>query len=327
MPAVIATRLLPLIVATALMCVVPDPASAQESYPNRPIKIVVPVAAGGAPDVVARIVADRLTEKLGQPVVIENRPGAGERIGAEFVAKADPDGYTLLAAPPGTFVLSPLLFSKLAFDPAAFVPVTVLATGHLVLVTRPNIEARSVQELVEIARAYPGKLTYASPGIGTPPHLTGEMLKAAAHIQTTHVPYKGLAPAVTDLLAGRVDFMFDNLANSLAHIREGRLKALAIADRARIAQLPEVPAIAEIYPSVESTSWLGVVAPPKTPPAIAATLARSIGEILATPEVSAKLRALSFTPVGDSPAAMTAFLKDETERWRSVLAAAGIKPE
>jgi tripartite-type tricarboxylate transporter receptor subunit TctC len=327
MPAVIATRLLPLIVVTALICVAPSAASAQASYPNRPIKIVVPVSAGGAPDVMARIVADKLTEKLGQPVVIENRPGAGERIGAEFVAKAEPDGYTLLVAPPGTFVLSPLLFSKLAFDPAAFVPVTVLATGHLVLVTGPGIKARTVRELVALATAHPGKLTYASPGVGTPPHLTGEMLKAAAHIQTTHVPYKGLAPALADLLAGHVDFMFDNLANSLAHIREGSLKALAVADRGRIAELPDVPAIAEIYPSVESTSWLGVVAPPKTPPTIAATLSRSIGEIVAMPEVSAKLRALSFTPVGDPPAAMAAFLKEETERWRSVVATAGIKPE
>ena len=300
---------------------------ANESFPVRPIKIVVPVSAGGAPDVVARLIADKLGAKLGQPVIVEDRPGAGERVGAEFVAKAEPDGYTLLAAPPSSLIISPLMFSHLAYDPKAFVPVTVLTTGHLVLVTSPALKIATLQDLVARAQASPGKLTYASPGIGTPPHLTGEMLRAAAHIETTHVPYKGLAPALADLLAGHVDLMFDNLGNSLAYIRDGRLNALGIADDARIPELPNVPPIAASYPGVHATSWFGVVAPPHTPPEIAERLSRAIAEVLHMPEVVQKLDNMSFTPVGNSPAEMEKFLGDESARWRSVITAVGIKPE
>ena len=309
-----------------LFCTAPSFALAQP-FPNGPLKIVVPVTAGGAPDVVSRLVADKLAAKLGQPVIVENRPGAGERIGAEFVAKAEPDGHTLLVAPPGALVLAPLLYSKLRYDPTAWVPITILTTGHLVLVARPNIPVATLQELVALAKASPGKLSYASPGAGTPPHLTGEMLKAAANIETTHVPYKGLAPALTDLLAGHVDIMFDNLGNSLAHIRDGRLKAIAIASDKRIVELPDVPAISETYPGFRSSSWFGVVAPPKTPARIVEKIFVTIAEILKQPDVEKKLQALSFTPVGNSPSEMAAFLKQERERWSAVVAAAGIKPE
>lgn len=298
-----------------------------EVFPSRPIKFVVPVAAGGAPDIVARVIADKLGPKLGQPIIVENRPGAGERIGAEFVAKAKPDGYTLLVAPPGSLVLSPLLFSHLAYDPKAFVPVTVLTSGHLVLVTSPTLNIGSLADLVAYAKANPGKLTYASPGIGTPPHLTGEMLKAAAKIEMTHVPYKGLAPALTDLLAGHVDVMFDNLGNSLAYIRAGRLKALGIADDTRILDLPDVPPIANTYPGLRSTSWFGVVAPPKTSPEIANRLSVAMAEVLHTPEVVAKLHTMSFTPVGNSPTRMAKFLAEQTARWSAVIAGIGIKPQ
>jgi tripartite-type tricarboxylate transporter receptor subunit TctC len=272
-------------------------------------------------------VADKLGPKLGQPVIVEDRPGAGERLGAEFVAKAEPDGYTLLAAPPASLVISPLLFSHLAYDPKAFVPVTVLTCGHLVLVTSPSLNITSLAELVARAKANPGKLTYASPGIGTPPHLTGEMLKAAAQIETTHVPYKGLAPALTDLLAGHVDVMFDNLGNSIGYIRSGRLKALGIADDARIPELPDVTPITVTYPGVHSTSWFGVVAPQGTPPQIAQRLSSAIADVLHTPEVVEKLHAMSFVPVGNSPANMAEFLAEETHRWRAVISAVGIKPE
>jgi tripartite-type tricarboxylate transporter receptor subunit TctC len=277
--------------------------------------------------VVARIVADRLTIKLGQTVIVENKPGAGERIGAEHVFKAEPDGHTILAAPPGSLVISPFLDSRLAYRPAAFVPVTVLTRGHLVLVGRASLPMSSLQEVVEFARANPGKLTYASPGIGTPPHLTGEMLKSAARIQTTHVPYKGLAPAVTDLLAGHVDFMFDNIGNSLPHIRAGRVKIYGVASDRRIVDLPDVPTIAETYPGVRTASWFGVVAPPKTPSQIAERLAQAISDVLKEPEVTSRLRTLSLTPVGNSPAEMARLLQEERARWGSVIAAAGIKPE
>jgi len=302
-------------------------ASAQDRYPTKPIKIVVPVTAGGAPDVVARVVADRLAANLRQPVIVENKPGAGERIGAEYVFKAEPDGYTILAAPPGSLVISPFLESRLAYQPTAFVPITIMTTGHLVLVGRANMPMSSLRELIEFAKANPCKLSYASPGIGTPPHLTGEMLKSAARIQTTHVPYKGLAPAIRDSLAGHVDFMFDNLGNSLLHIRAGRVKIFGVASEQRIAELPGVPTIAETYPGVHTLSWFGVVAPPKTSPQIAERLAQAIGGALKEAEVTAKLRALSLTPIGSSPAEMARLLQQERVRWGSVIAAAGIKPQ
>jgi tripartite-type tricarboxylate transporter receptor subunit TctC len=313
--------------AIAALAATGQPARANDVFPTRPIKIVVPVAPGGAPDVVARLVADKLGPKLGQPVIVEDRPGGGERIGAEFVAKAEPDGYTLLAAPPASLVISPLLFSHLGYDPGAFVPVTVLTSGHLVLVTSPTLNIASLADLVARAKATPGKLTYASPGLGTPPHLTGEMLKAAAKIETTHVPYKGLAPALADLLAGRVDVMFDNLGNSIAYIRGGRLKALGIADDARISELPGVPPIAVTFPTVHSTSWFGVVAPPRTPAPIANRLSTAIAEVLHMPDMVEKLHAMSFTPVGSSPAQMAKFLTEEMARWRVVVTTVGIKPE
>jgi tripartite-type tricarboxylate transporter receptor subunit TctC len=313
--------------AIAALAATGQPARANDVFPTRPIKFVVPVAPGGAPDVVARLVADKLGPKLGQPVIVEDRPGGGERIGAEFVAKAEPDGYTLLAAPPASLVISPLLFSHLGYDPGAFVPVTVLTSGHLVLVTSPTLNIASLADLVARAKANPGKLTYASPGLGTPPHLTGEMLKAAAKIETTHVPYKGLAPALADLLTGRVDVMFDNLGNSIAYIREGRLKALGIADDARISELPGVPPIAVTFPTVHSTSWFGVVAPPRTPAPIANRLSTAIAEVLHMPDMVEKLHAMSFTPVGSSPAQMAKFLTEEMARWRVVVTTVGIKPE
>ena len=313
--------------ALAALATAAQAGGANEGFPSRPIKMVVPVAAGGAPDVVARIVADKLGRKFGQPVIVENRPGASERLGAEFVAKAKPDGYTLLVAPPASLVISPLLFSHLAYDPKAFVPITVLTSSHLVLLTSPSLNITSLADLVRRAKANPGKLTFASPGIGTPPHLTGEMLKAAAHIETTHVPYKGLAPALADLLAGHVDVMFDNLGNSIAYIRDGRLKALGIADDAEIAELPGVPPIAATYPGVHSTSWFGVVAPPKTQPEIADRLSTGIAEVLHMPDVVAKLHAMSFTPVASSPAKMSEFLAEESARWRGIVDAVGIKAE
>jgi tripartite-type tricarboxylate transporter receptor subunit TctC len=311
----------------AALIAAPLIALGQPDYPSHPVKIVVPVAAGGAPDVVARVLADRLSSSWHQPVIVEDRPGAGERIGAEAVAKAAPDGYTLLVTPPGPLVTSQFLYAKLPFDPSAFVPVAVLTTGHLVLITSASSRLATLQEVIAFAKANPGKLTYGSPGTGTLPHLTGEMLKAASGIQTTHVPYKGLAPALVDLLAGRVDVMFDNLGNSLRAIREGRAKALAVVSPARIAELPEVPTVSETYPEVLSVSWFGMVAPPGTPLSLARRISAVVAEALRQPEVSQKLKQMSFTPVGSTPEAMAAFTRREVERWRKVVASAGIRLE
>jgi tripartite-type tricarboxylate transporter receptor subunit TctC len=304
-----------------------DNLSAADEYPSRTLKIVVPVAAGGAPDVVTRLLSVKLAASLKQPVVVENRPGAGERLGAEYVARAAPDGYTLLATPPGSLVVAPHLYPTLPYDPTEFVAVSGLTRGHLVLVSRPDFPAANARDLVALAQARPGTLKFASPGIGTPPHLTAEMFRLAAQIRVIHVPYKGLAPAVTDLLAGHVDFMVDNLGNSFAHIKSGRLKALGIASDERFAELPDIETIAETYPVVVSTSWFGIVAPPKTPLPIADRLSRAIANALRQPDVIARLKAMAFTPAGHSPAEMAKFLQQERARWGSVISASGTKPE
>lgn len=300
---------------------------AQPAYPAKPVRILVPVSAGGAPDIVARLIAERLTARWAQPVVVEDRPGAGERIGAEAVARADPDGYTLLVTPPGPLVTSQFLYAKLPFDPAAFVPVSIVTTGHLVLVTRADSRFASLQDLVAFAKSHPGALTYASPGAGTLPHLTGEMLKSAAGIQIVHVPYKGLAPALTDLVAGRVDVMFDNLGNSLRYIREGRVKALAVASDAPVRELPGVPTVAETYPGVAATSWVGMVAPPRTPAALAAHISADVAEALREPALREKLGALSFNAIGSTPEEMASLIRREADLWRKVVADAAIKLE
>lgn len=303
----------------AIAVLTPRFAFAAADYPTRAIRIVVPLAAGGAADIVPRMLAEKLAARWGQPVVIENRPGAGHNIGAEVVAKAEPDGYTLFATPPGPLVTSQLLYSRLPFDPGAFVPITLVTTGHVVLIVNPKVPASDLRELVAYAKAHPGRLSFASPGAGTSPHLAGEMLNAVAGIRTTHVPYKGLAPAVTDLLAGHVDMMFDNLGNSLEHIRSGRLRALGVAGEARIAELPEVPTVAETYPGFDARSWLALVAPPNTPQVLADKLWQATAEILRQPEMAAKLNALSLTPIGISPAETAAYIKRDAVRWREAI--------
>jgi tripartite-type tricarboxylate transporter receptor subunit TctC len=321
------TRLAQRIFLTAFLWATPSLASAQHDYPSRTIKIIVPLAAGGVADIVPRIVADKLATRWGQPVIIENRPGAGHNIGAEVVAKAEPDGYTLLATPQAPLVISQFLSAKLPFDPGAFTPVTILTSGQIVLIVNAKLPVSSLREFVAYAKANPGKISYASPGSGSSPHLTAEMLNAAAGIQTTHVPYKGLAPAVADLLAGHVDMMFDNLGNSLQHIKAGRLKALGIASETLAPELPEVPAISATYPGFLSTSWFGMVAPPKTPAVIAAKISQAVAETLRLPDVHKRLRDMTITPVGSSPAETAAWIEKEAARWREVIVAAGIKSE
>lgn len=300
------------------------PASALEDYPNHTIKIVVPLPPGVFADALPRIIADKLSSRWSQPVVIENRSGFASNLGAEFVAKADPDGYTLLATPQGPLVLSQHIYPKLGFDPTAFVPVSVMAALPYTLVVNPRVQASTLQELVALAKANPDKITFASAGIGSPPHLTAEMLMAAAGVRMVHVPYKGLAPAMTDLLAGHVDVMFDNLANVLPQIKSGTLRALAVGDKGRIPELPDLPAIAETYPGFYSAGWYAAVAPPKTPLAIATKLSAAIAETLKLPDVAKKLADFSARPIGSSPEETAAFLKQESERWRQVIVSAGI---
>ena len=296
-------------------------ARAQSDFPTHTIKFVVPLAAGGAADIAPRIVAEKLSARWGQPVVIENRPGAGHTIGADAVAKAPPDGYTLLVTPPGPLVTSQLLYSKLSYDPTAFVPVSIVNTGHVVLVANPKIPASNLRELIAYAKAQPNPLRYASPGAGTTPHMTGEMLNALAGIQTTHVPYRGLAPAVTDLLAGHVDIMFDNLGNSLQYIRQGKLKALAAAGTARIPELPDIAPVSETYPGFKSASLLFAVAPPNTPPATAAKLSQAIADVVRQPDVKKRLEDISLIAVGSTPEQARETIEREAALWRKAIGA------
>src|SRR5689334_3483483 len=299
-----------------------------QEWPGKPVRIVVPSPAGGSADLMPRIVAEKLAEKWGQPVIVDNRPGAAGNIGADAVFRADPDGYTLLSSPPPPLVINKLLYPKLSYDPDEFVPITVIGAIPNVLLVNPKVPVNSVQELIAYAKANPGKLNYASQGSGTTSHLTAELFKSmAGGLDITHVPYKGTAPALTDLLAGQVDMMCDNLGVSLPHVRSGRLKALAVASRRRFPGLPDVPALAETLPGFEATAWFGIVAPPSTSAAIAEKVAVGVQEALKLPEVRKRLADLSAEPLGYSPAETAAFMRQEVERWGAVIRTAGVKLE
>ena len=288
----------------------------------------MPFPAGGSADLMPRLVAEKLTEKWGQPVIVDNRPGAAGNIGADTVFRAEPDGYTLLSSPPPPLVINRSLYPKLSYDASQFVPITVIGAIPNVLLVHPNVGANSVAELIRIAKENPGKLNYASQGNGTTSHLTAELFKTmAGGLQIAHIPYKGTAPALTDLLAGQVDMMCDNLGVSLPHVRTGKLKALAVASRQRFPGLPSVPALAETLPGFESIAWFGIVAPPKTSSAIAEKVANGVQDALRLPDVQKRLADLSAEPMGLSPAETAAFMRQEVERWGAVIRAAGVKLE
>ena len=303
------------------------PALAQDGpYPDRPIRIVVPFPPGGANDTVTRIVAERLSVRFGQPVVVENKPGAAGNIGAEFVAHAKPDGYTLLSAPPPPLVINHNLYPKLGFDPTRFVPITVMAAAPNVLVVHPRVAANNAPEFIALARQQPGRLNYGSTGSGGTPHLTFEWFKSLANVQVTHVPYKG-AQAYPAVLSGEVDAMFMNLSDALPHVRAGKLKVLAVASEREIAALPGVRPLADTLPGFVSVTWYGVAAPPGTPGVVADKLAHAMAEALKEPDTARKLAELHLLPVGEPPARTAAFFSEEAERWRQVIRAADIKPD
>ena len=260
--------------------------------------------------------------------MVENRAGAAGNIGAEYVYRADPDGYTLLSSSPPPLAINRLLYPKLGFDSTQFVPMSVMAAIPNVLLVHPRVPANSVEELIAYAKANPGKLNYASQGNGTTSHLTAELFKQrAGGLQIAHIPYKGTAPALTDLLGGQVDMMCDNLGVSLPHVRSGKLKALAVASAKRIASLPGVPALAETFPGFEAVAWFAIVGPPRTPSAIAEKVGADVREALKLPEVQKRLAELSAQPMGFGPADTGAFIRQETERWSAVIRTAGVKLE
>jgi tripartite-type tricarboxylate transporter receptor subunit TctC len=274
-----------------------------------------------------RLLVERVSARLGQPVIVENRAGAGGNIGAEAVFKADPDGYTLLAAPPPPLAVNASLYPKLAYDPTQFTPVTIMGSVPNVLLVNAKVVANSVEELIAFAKANPDKLSYASQGNGSTSHLTAEMFRARTGAAIVHVAYKGSAPALTDLISGQVDLMFDNLGVSLAHVRSGKLKALAVASPQRVAGLPNVPTMSDTIPAFISTAWFGVVGPPKMSAAIAEQLSAAFADALRQPDLAKRLADLSCEPIGNTPAQAAAFIRDETVRWREVIRSANIRPD
>jgi tripartite-type tricarboxylate transporter receptor subunit TctC len=299
-----------------------------QSYPNRLIKIVVPYAAGGAVDIVARSIGQPLSEALKQAVIIDNRPGASANIGMELVAKAAPDGYTLLMASNG-IATNMALFPHLAFDGRRdFAPVGKIGYAPLVIVVPASSPIKSLKDLVTMAKAEPGKLTYASAGNGSSGHLAGELLKATAKIDVLHIPYKGGAPAITDLLGERITFMPINPVEVIAHIRAGRLRALAVASDKRFPLLPDVPTAAEAgLPGYEVSVWWGLVAPAKTPPEIVRQLNAETNAALVNPAIAGKLAALGVVVTPGTSDQFTAFIKSQTELWSRVVKSAGIQPD
>jgi tripartite-type tricarboxylate transporter receptor subunit TctC len=306
---------------TALLVLLPLAAAAQSA---KPLRIIVPFPPGGASDALARMVGERLPATLGQPVVVENRPGAGGNVAAEQLARAEPDGTLLLAAPPHLLTINHMLY-KLSFDLTKLVPVGIIAAYPNVLLATPKLPVSSVEELIALARARPGGLNIASQGNGTSTHLTAELFKMLAQVDMVHVPYKGTAPAFADLLGGQVDVMFDNLIAALPHVKAGRLKLLGVGGAKRIEAFPDVPAITEVLPGFRSETWMGLVAPPGTPPALAARQSAAVQKAVHDPEVRRRLVELQAEPVGNTPAEMAEIIRQDTERWSRVIQRANIR--
>ena len=303
------------------------PALAQD-YPSRPVRLVVPFAAGGPNDIIARLVGGRLSEALGQPIVVENRPGAGGNIGTDFVAKAPSDGYTLLSAGPGSLIINPLLGS-VPYDTARdFAPVSLMASAPNVLVVHPSVPAKSVKELIELARARPRQLNYASGGPGSTPHLSGALFAVMAGIDVVHVPYKGTGPASADLLGGQVQMAFFGIPPLLPHIKSGKLRALAVTGMRRSPELPEVPTVHEAaLPGYEVSPWYGLLAPAGTSRAIITRLNAEVARIVRSPEMMEKLASQGAEPGGGAPEDYAAAIRADTATWARVIKEAGLRGE
>jgi tripartite-type tricarboxylate transporter receptor subunit TctC len=304
------------------------PTRAQEAYPSHVVKIVLPVAPGSTTDILARLVADQLSQKWGKPVIVENMPGAAMNIGSEFVARAAPDGYTLLLCPPSPLAIQQLLYHGLKYDPTKFVPISLLAKIANVLAVRPNFPANSVQELIAYGKANPGKLTFASQGIGSTAHLSGSELEVLGGIKMVHVPYHGAQPALTDLMGGTVDMFFDTLATSVPLYRAGKIKLLGVASAERSGVVPEVPTIAEAgIAGFRSITWFAIAGPPGIPAALVAKINNDVVEALQKPEIVEKLRAIQLEPMAGSPDDAVKFIASETELWGRVIKEAHITLE
>jgi tripartite-type tricarboxylate transporter receptor subunit TctC len=320
------------LVAAAAALIAASPALGQQDpaadYPNRPVKIIVSVPAGGGVDTVTRIFAARLHQRLGQPFVIENRGGAGGNIGAEAAYTSEPDGYTLLATQPAPITSNIALYKKLNFDPVALEPVAVMSKFPNVLLARQDFPAKTVQEFMAHVKANPGKVTYASQGPGTTSHLTAELFAKTTGTKILHVPYRGTGPALNDLVAGHVDFIFMELSAASKLHEGGKARILAVATDKRLDILPDIPTFIEIgLPDFVSDTWNAISAPPKTPAPIITKLNRTINEIINEADTKARFRELNLMAAGGSPEDMARLKKQETERWSKVIRDAGIQPE
>jgi len=316
-----------LAIAIGLCGVTPAPAQA---WPTRAIRLIVPYPAGGPTDVLARLIADRLSPLLGQSIIVENRPGgAGGTVGAKVVSSAEPDGYTLLISQVGALTISPSIYQGPDADVAkSFVPVALVAVSPQILAVTPSLPVTSLAEFIAYAKASPGKVNFGSAGVGSQPHVLGELLKLVVDIKLTHIPYRGSAPAITDLLGGQIQMMFDTPVVFLSHIQAGRLRALAITSAARSPQLPDVPTMIESgLPRLQASLWSGLLAPAGTPAAVVARLNAAFNTAMNTPETKASLQKLGAEPNAMSPDEFGRFLAAETRKWAAVVTEAGIKPE
>jgi tripartite-type tricarboxylate transporter receptor subunit TctC len=301
-----------------------------QDYPTKPVRLLIPAAPGGGADILGRLVGNKLSENLGQPVVMDYRPGAGGILATEMAAKATPDGYTLLMAYIGTFGVNPSLYPKLPYDPVKdFAPVAFLSATPSMLVVHPSVPARSVPELIALAKAKPGTLNYASGGSATAPHLAGELFKTMAGVDMVHIPYKGSGPAVADLLSGQVSLMFNTMVQTIPHVQAGNLRALAVTGSKRSAVASDLPTVSEAgLAGYEVVGWFGLVAPAATPKEIVAKLAAETQKVLNSPDVKARLNELGSEPTTiATPEQFGAFIEAEIAKWAKVVAASGMKAE
>jgi tripartite-type tricarboxylate transporter receptor subunit TctC len=315
------TRLLTLLL---LACALFNAQVAAQEYPNKPIRIIVPLAAGGGTDLLARVIATKLRDKFGQPVTVENRSGAAGNIGADAVFKAPPDGHTLLFTQPAPLVVNKALYGKLSYEPEQFVPIALVSLQDIMLAVNPNVPANNLQELIAYAKANPGKLNFGSSGAGSAPHLAAELFNAMAGVKMVHVPYKGSAESMTATLGGQVDLTFFAFSSALRNAQAGKLRAIAVGGTKRNPQLPNVPSIAELLPGYSSTSWTAMVAPPGTPAPVALKLAQAMSEIVKLPDVQGRLIEAGDESIDNTPAQMAAFLREETQRWGNLIKSVGI---
>jgi tripartite-type tricarboxylate transporter receptor subunit TctC len=311
-----------------LMLLLAAPALAQPSYPQKPVRVIVPFPAGGSNDTLCRIVGEKLSIAWNQPVIIDNRPGAGGNVGAEIVYRAEPDGYTLLCSPPGPLSINHNLYKALPYDWSKFATITVLALAPNVISARKDLPADTTQELIAYAKANPGKVTYASQGNGSTSHLSAQMFATMAGIELVHVPYKGEGPALLDLTAGRVDIFVGTITASLRFQKSGQLKFLGLAARSRSPVAPDVPSASEIgLPDLLASAWFAIVAPPGAPDAIVEKINADASAALKQPDVRTKFLEQGAEPVGQDPASTAAFIKDEERRWRAVIKSANVTLE